>query len=173
MFNNQSGKISLPLDRSGDAADFSILSSLKGARMEHSETLGLSRVETHLGVAEGQLAVDVAQTADELIVVAAMAGTPPENIELHLHNDLLTIRGERKSPISAAAESRTISSVEDLCDVEHFYQECYWGKFSRSIVLPADVKAELARAEYNNGVLIIYLPKAGQNSDIPIMVIEE
>jgi len=145
MFNNQSGKISFPLDTSGEAADFSLLSSLKNQMGEHES--------------EGQLAVDVAQTPDELIVVAAMAGTPPESIELHLHNDLLTIRGERKSPIESSAE--------------HFYQECYWGKFSRSIVLPVDVKAELVRAEYGNGVLVVHLPKANTQEGIPIMVIEE
>lgn len=144
MFNQQSGKISFPLDASDDAG-FSLFSSLKNQEGQH---------ET-----EGQLAVDVAQTADELIVMAAMAGTPPESIQLHLHNDLLTIRGERKSPIGETSE--------------HFYQECYWGKFSRSIVLPVDVKAELVRAEYNNGILVITLPKANPQNNIPIMVIEE
>ncbi len=136
---------SLPLDASGDDAGFSLFSSLKNQEGEH---------ET-----EGQLAVDVAQTPDELIVMAAMAGTLPESVELHLHNDLLTIRGERKSPIDPSSE--------------HFYQECYWGKFSRSIVLPVDVKAEMVQAQYKNGVLTIRLPKAGQNNNIPIMVIED
>ncbi len=143
--NEQTNRFSLPLDASGDDAGFSLFSSLKNQVGEH---------ET-----EGQLAVDVAQTPDELIVMAAMAGTLPESIELHLHNDLLTIRGERRSPIDPSAE--------------HFYQECYWGKFSRSIVLPVDVKAEMVQAQYKNGVLIIRLPKANENSDIPIMVIEE
>lgn len=144
--SDQTKRFSLPLDASNDGADFSLFSSLKNQEGEH--------------VAEGQLAVDVAQTDDELIVIAAMAGTLPESIELHLHNDLLTIRGERKSPIGEMSE--------------HFYQECYWGKFSRSIILPVDVKAEMVQAQYKNGVLIVRLPKAGQtNSDIPIMVIEE
>mgnify|MGYP001604843692 CR=1 FL=1 len=138
-------KLSFPINTDENQADFSLFSSLKNQAGEH---------ET-----EGQLAVDVAQTEDELIVMAAMAGTPPESIELHLHNDLLTIRGDRKSPIDISAE--------------HFYQECYWGKFSRSIVLPVDVKAELVRAEYSNGVLIIKLPKANAQNNIPIMVIEE
>ena len=48
---------------------------------------------------EGKLSVDVAETADALFIAAPMAGTPPANIELHLHNDLLTVRGERPSPI--------------------------------------------------------------------------
>lgn len=141
-------KVSFPINTAENQADFSVF--------PEGIPLGLPLNEH---VAEGQLAVDVAQTADELVVVAAMAGTPPESIELHLHNDLLTIRGERKSPLNESSE--------------HFYQECYWGKFSRSIVLPADVKAELVRAEYNNGILVITLPKANPQNNIPIMVIEE
>jgi HSP20 family protein len=138
-------KMSFPINTAENQIDFSLFSSLKNQENEHA--------------AEGQLAVDVAQTPEELIVIAAMAGTPADSIELHLHNDLLTIRGERKSPIEVATE--------------HFYQECYWGKFSRSIILPVDVKSEMIQATYSNGVLIIRLPKANQNSDIPIMVIEE
>ena len=143
--SEQTKGFSLPLDASGDDAGFSLFSSLKNREGGH---------ET-----EGQLAVDVAQTPEELIVMAAMAGTLPESIELHLHNDLLTIRGERKSPIDPSSE--------------HFHQECYCGKFSRSIVLPVDVKAEMVQAQYKNGVLTIRLPKANQNNDIPIMVIED
>ena len=138
-------KVTFPINTAENQADFSLFSSLKNQESDHA--------------AEGQLAVDVAQTPEELIVMAAMAGTLPESIELHLHNDLLTIRGERKSPIDSSSE--------------HFYQECYWGKFSRSIVLPVDVKAEMVQAQYKNGVLTIRLPKANQNNDIPIMVIED
>jgi HSP20 family molecular chaperone IbpA len=70
---------------------------------------------------EGQLAIDVLQTQTSLIVVAAMAGTKPENVNLHLQDDLLTIRGIREFPL--------------LEEAEIFYQECYWGRFSRTIVL--------------------------------------
>ena len=105
------------------------------------------------------MAVDVAQTADELVVVATMAGAPPEKIELHLHNDLLTIRGARYSPLPLKAE--------------YFYQECYWGKFSRTIVLPVDIKYELTQAQYKNGILTIRLPKRQINNEIPILVVEE
>ncbi len=142
MFNKQSGKISFFSPDQDSKVDFGYLAN--------SELLHIP---------EGQLAIDVGQTETEVVVVAAMAGTRPEDIELHLHNDLLTIRGQRLSPLSAASE--------------HFYQECYWGKFSRSVVLPVNVKSELAQAEYNHGVLIIRLPKASQNNNIPIMVVEE
>ena len=108
---------------------------------------------------EGQLSVDVVHTAEELIVAATMAGTPPDRIQLHIHNDVLTIRGERPSPMPVGSE--------------YFYEECYWGKFSRTIVLPVDVRPEMARAEYRYGVLTVRLPKVQIDSAIPIFVVEE
>jgi len=108
---------------------------------------------------EGQLSVDVFETAEDLYIVATMAGTKPEDIELHLHNDFLTIRGRRAVPVPGPAS--------------YFYEECFWGTFSRTIVLPVDVKSELAHSEYKNGVLTIKLPKARSNNSIPILVVEE
>ena len=108
---------------------------------------------------EGKLAVDVIETETELVVIATMAGTDPEDIHLHLHNDFLTIRGTRAS--------RVFGAIKD------YYKECYWGKFSRTIVLPTDVKGELATSEYRHGVLTIRLPKADTRKNIPILVIEE
>jgi len=118
-----------------------------------------SGYDWHEHETEGQLAVDVAHTPEELIIVATMAGAVPENIGLHLHNDLLTIRGTRRSPIQP--------------DADHFHQETYWGKFSRTIVLPSDVKYEFAQAKYKNGVLEIRLPKRNTDSKIPILVIDD
>lgn len=129
-----------------EADDFSVFANLK-------KTVNL---EDHN---EGQLAVDVAETESELIIVATMAGTPKEKVELHLHNDLLTIRGERNSPMPSGA-------------LEH-YKECYFGKFSRSIVLPCDVIAEMAKAEYINGLLVVRLPKTKIDQGIPLYVVEE
>ncbi|OGH93865.1 MAG: hypothetical protein A2538_03315 [Candidatus Magasanikbacteria bacterium RIFOXYD2_FULL_41_14] len=108
---------------------------------------------------EGQLSIDVGETDAEIIVVATMAGTAPDRIELHLHNDVLTIRGERQSPLPDTAQ--------------RFYSECYWGRFSRTIVLPAPVRPELASAEYKFGALIIHLTKIKNDSSIPIYVVEE
>lgn len=107
---------------------------------------------------EGQLAVDVLETDDQLMVVAPMAGTRPSDIELHLHNDFLTIRGKRQLPVEAD---------------EYFYKECFWGNFSRTIVLPVDVKSELIQAEYKNGVLTVRLPKMKARTAIPILVVDE
>lgn len=132
-----------------DAEDFSILADfMKDNSVESSSLSG-----------EGQLAIDVVQTNDEVVVVAPMAGCRAENVELHLHNDVLTIRGERRSPLNGESE--------------FFYRECYWGKFSRTIVLPVEVKVEMARAEFKNGILTVALPKTKVDGNIPIVIVEE
>lgn len=140
-------KHALPVEVVEDAnGDLSFFSSLKSA----------TQIEEHH---EGQLSVDVAETEKELVIVAPMAGAPKNKIELHLHNDLLTIRGERLSPLPEGAYF-------------HF-SECYWGRFSRSIVLPTDVHLEMAKAEYRFGLLVVHLPKVKINQSIPITVVEE
>lgn len=108
---------------------------------------------------EGQLSVDVLQTSEEVVIIAVMAGARVEDVSLHLHDDLLTIRGVRHLPIVEKAE--------------FFYQECFWGKFSRTIVLPVSIKEESAQAEYRNGILTIRLQKTRSDNHIPILIVEE
>ncbi|MBU2542432.1 Hsp20/alpha crystallin family protein [Patescibacteria group bacterium] len=110
---------------------------------------------------EGQLAVDVGQTDKEVIIVSTMAGAVTDKIEVYVHSDLLTIRGVRISP------------MENLSEIEKFHQECYWGKFSRTVVLPVDVKGDLARAEYKNGILIIMIPKQKNDTKVPITIVDD
>ena len=110
---------------------------------------------------EGQLAVDVAQTEKEVIVVSTMSGAVADKIEVYVHNDLLTIRGERVSPL------------QEESGIEHFHEECFWGKFSRTIVLPVDVKSDLSRAEYRNGILSVRIPKQKTETKIPVVVVDD
>ena len=109
---------------------------------------------------EGKLTVDVIDVGAEIIVLAPMAGAKQEAIEVFVHNDIITIRGERV--LNLAGNVRTI-----------IHSECYWGTFSRTVVLPAEVKSEQARAEYKNGVLTVRIPKRAVNAKIPIKIIEE
>lgn len=109
---------------------------------------------------EGQLSVDVGQTEDKLVITATMAGAKPEDISVNINNDLLTIRGKRK---------REIELKED----DYFYKECYWGSFSRAIVLPVDVLTDAAAATMKNGVLTIIIPKESSKKKVPIKVIED
>jgi len=126
-------------------------------KMHHDDIEEWDVPEVH----EGKLAVDVAHNRDEIIVVSTMAGAIADKIEVYVHNDLLTIRGKRISPFA------------DKQNIEFFYAECYWGVFSRSIVLPTDVKGELARAEYKNGILTVTVPKREGERLVPIEIIED
>ncbi len=106
---------------------------------------------------EGQLTVDVYQTDDDIIIKSTIAGVNPEDLDVSINNDMITIKGERK--------------FEDEVSEENFYyQECYWGSFSRSIVLPVDVVAEKIEATLKNGILTIKLPKADTNRTKKIKV---
>lgn len=109
---------------------------------------------------EGQLAVDVLETATELILVSTMAGARADQIEIYLHNDMATIRGVRELPVAGYG-------------IAPLHQECFWGKFSRTIVLPAEVRGEFATAEYRSGVLTIRIPKRDVSTKIPITIVDE
>jgi len=103
---------------------------------------------------EGQLAVDVLETRTHIIVRAAIAGVGKEDLDLSVTTDTLTIRGARDS-----------ETQEDA--VTHV-QECYWGSFSRSIVLPARITPDRTKAELSNGILTIRLKKAEMASKIDV-----
>ncbi|PLX26258.1 hypothetical protein C0581_04905 [Candidatus Parcubacteria bacterium] len=110
---------------------------------------------------EGKLAVDVAQDDKHLFVVSTAAGAVPEKIEVLVHNDLLTIRGLRNTPL------------DNEENIEYYYKECFWGTFSRTVVLPTDVKGDLAHAKYQNGILTIKIPKRQADAKIEVEIIEE
>lgn len=99
------------------------------------------------GGAIGQLSVDLYDAGDSLIIKSMVAGVTPEAIDITVEPDLITIKGERKQE-------------EKIERKNYFYQECFWGKFSRTLVLPAPVKPEEVKANIKNGILIIILPKA-------------
>lgn len=96
--------------------------------------------------AEGQLTVDVYQDKDTIVVQSAVAGVNPDDLEVNITNESVTIRGRREK-------------LETIEDKDYFYQECFWGKFSRSIILPVEVDPEDSTAVLKNGVLTIKMPK--------------
>lgn len=95
---------------------------------------------------EGQLTVDVYQDKDNIVVQSTVAGVNPDDLEIHITNESVTIRGKRERN-------------EKIEDKDFFYQECFWGAFSRSIILPAEVDAEKSVAALKNGILTIRMPK--------------
>lgn len=96
--------------------------------------------------AEGQLAVDVFQTNSEFCVRAPIAGVKPEDIEVAVENEMLVIKGERKEK-------------EEEVGKNYFYQECYWGSFSRQIILPEDVDTSRIKASLSKGILTVKIPR--------------
>lgn len=104
---------------------------------------------------EGELAVDVFRDGSDLIVRAPVAGAKPNDLDIHVHHDLLTIRGQR-------------SHKRSIEEHDWMHRECYWGSFSRTILLPEDVESERAQASYVNGVLEIRLPIRTAHRKIPV-----
>ena len=105
---------------------------------------------------EGQLAVDVYQDKGNIVIRSTIAGVEPTDIDITFDNDMITIRGKRK-------KDTTIQQGD------YFYQECYWGGFSRSIILPVDVETDKIKATIKNGILTIILPKT-KKKDVNIKV---
>lgn len=95
---------------------------------------------------EGQLTIDVYQTPNEIVIMSTIAGVSPEDIDITMANDMITIKGNRKKN-------------EEVQEEDYYYQECYWGPFSRSVILPIDIEVDQAQASMKNGILTIRLPK--------------
>lgn len=107
---------------------------------------------------EGQLAVDVYQTKENVVIKAPIAGVDFRNLDVAIAEDVVTIRGER-------VEEETISRED------YYVAECYWGAFSRSIIMPVSVNADKAEASLKNGVLVITIPKVVQDKVKKIKVV--
>lgn len=106
----------------------------------------------------GQLAVDVYETKEKLVVKARTAGVNKSELDVSIADNTLSIRGT----LSAGNEE----------DVENYFvQECYWGEFSRSIALPVPVKEEEIEAVLKDGVLTISFTKVKQDTVKKIQVL--
>lgn len=95
---------------------------------------------------EGQLVIDVYETDDEIVVQSAIAGVNPEDLDISIENDMVSIKGKREQMFERKEKN-------------YFHSECYWGYFSREIILPKEVDAKRADASMKNGVLTIRMPK--------------
>lgn len=98
---------------------------------------------------EGQLNIDMYQTKDNVIIKSTIAGVKPEDIDITVANDMVTIKGSRKKE-------------EQIAQDDYFYQECYWGNFSRSVIIPVDIDSEAIEADLKDGILTVIIPKAAK-----------
>ncbi len=95
----------------------------------------------------GTLALDMYETDDDVVVRASVPGVDPEDLDINITGDTLTIRGETRAE-------------EEVEEDNYIYRERRYGAFSRSVAIPTAVEADEAEAEFEDGILTLRLPKA-------------
>jgi HSP20 family protein len=105
----------------------------------------------------GELAVDVYQTPDAIVVKALIAGVQPQTIDISLTREMLTVSGIR-------------SDEREVEDDNYFQRELYWGAFSRTILLPEEIDVDRAEASEKHGILMIRLPKINKKRETKLKV---
>lgn len=106
---------------------------------------------------DGELTVDVYQTPDDIIIKTIVAGVRPEDLDISITRDMITIRGSRQ-------ESSEVN------DGDYFHKELYWGTFSRTILLPQEIDVDASEASEKHGLLTLRLPKMDKSRQTKLKV---
>jgi len=109
---------------------------------------------------EGQLAIDVYETEDDIVIQSTIGGIKAEDLDINIEDDMVTIRGARENKVEKEGK-------------KYFYQECYWGSFMRKVILPEEVDASKARATIKEGILTLSIPKLHRKTKKKIAVEQE
>ncbi len=109
-------------------------------------TFAVAKSKPKAAEEEGQLTVDVYQTEEEIIVKSTIAGVTADDMDISITNDMVTVKGVRKPDDKIKA-------------ADYYYQELYWGPFSRSIILPEEIDSDNSKAILKNGILTVRMPK--------------
>lgn len=117
----------------------------------------LNELDELFDEAEGELAIDVYSTPASLVIESAIAGVKPEDIDVSISPESITIRGKRER-------------IDKIKTESYIHQECYWGRFSRTIILPQEIDPDKSQANIKNGVLKITLPKANKEKTKKIKI---
>jgi HSP20 family molecular chaperone IbpA len=106
---------------------------------------------------EGQLTVDVYQTLNDIIIKTIVAGVRPEELDISISRDMVTIKGKR-------------DETREVAEDDYFHKELYWGSFSRTVLLPEEIDVESAEATERHGLLVIKLPKIDKRRQTKLRV---
>ena len=117
---------------------------------EESKSLPTQTSKKAMFSREGELVVDVYETQAEFVVTSAIAGVIINDVDISIEKDMMIIKGDRKDPNQALGK-------------KYLYQECYWGPFSKKVILPENIKVKEASAEMDKGILTIKFPKTEKN----------
>lgn len=110
--------------------------------------------------AEGELAVDVYQTKDSIVIEAPVAGIKVEDLDITVEDDTIKIKGER-------------NLLRKIDPENYLIKECYWGSFSREIIVPVEISGSKAEASMEQGILVIKIPKTKKTNKKKIKVKEK
>lgn len=124
---------------------------------DEEKTLDISADSEDDSDTEGELAVDMYETPTEIIVKTMVAGVKPEDLDISITRDMVTIKGKREES-------------HDVTGNDFFHKELYWGSFSRTIVLPQEVEVEEADATNKNGLLVVRMPKVDKHKQAKVKV---
>ena len=114
-------------------------------KKEKKDTSFKQEKERNWFTKEGELTVDVYKTDKEIVVRSPISGVEAEDIDVSIENDMLIIRGYREEPESSVKK-------------EYLIKECFWGPFSKEIILPEEIDNSRVKASLKNGILTIKLP---------------
>jgi HSP20 family protein len=106
---------------------------------------------------DGELPVDMYQTADMIVIRALVAGVSPNELEISITRDMVTLRGVREE-------------FQEANDDGYFHRELFWGSFSRTLLLPEEVAIDEAEAQEKHGLLEIKLPKLDKHRSTQLKV---
>lgn len=141
-----------PLEAVEEIEEEQVLTEVEEPEIQEMETDLEPKSETEeewMADYEGTLNIDLYQTKDNVIIKSTIAGVKPEDLDITIANDMVTIKGER-------------TKADKIAQEDYFYQECYWGGFSRSVILPVDIDSEHVEADLKDGILTVILPKAAK-----------
>lgn len=106
---------------------------------------------------EGELPVDMYQTPDSIVIRALVAGVTPDDLDIAITRDMVTIRGRREE-------------TREAPDQDYFHRELFWGSFTRTLLLPEEVLIDEAEAKEKHGFLEIILPKVDKDRSTRLKV---
>lgn len=129
----------------------------EGEGSERHATINLRKEKWEETEPQGELAVDVYQTADAIIIKALLAGVHPNSIDISLTREMITVSGSREDE-------------REVEENDYFQRELYWGSFSRTIMLPEEVDVDMAEASEKHGILVVRLPKINKKRQTKLKV---
>jgi HSP20 family protein len=152
FFERLTGSINTEEEHSDPKKDY-LLKGVKGENGDKKNDNNWIEEENE----EAELSVDVYQTPTDIIIQTMVAGVKPEDLELSIARDIITIKGQRE-------ENRTVD------ENNYFSKELYWGKFSRTISLPVEVEPEEVEAIERHGLLTIKIRKVDKEKKNTVRV---